>query len=279
VRSILILFFALLFKVPLLSQTVRYIKTNETVLPAVIPESSGIEYWNDILWTFNDSGTPELFGLDLRGNIKKKFLLSSARNWDWEDMTQDENFIYIADTGNNKGRRDTVAITKIDKNLLLADSVLTSVLRFTWPSNSGKKINYDCEAIIALGDSILLFTKEWKKRQTQIFTLSKHESFQTARHYATLPTRPLITSAALDSINNRVLLLGYSRWLKPMLSFLPLNFKKLQLDGPKRIKARFRRNQAEGICILADGSLIITSEAFYHRLFNRRPKLMEYKPG
>ena len=30
-----------------------------------------------------------------------------AENVDWEDITQDENYIYIADRGNNKGKDRT----------------------------------------------------------------------------------------------------------------------------------------------------------------------------
>ncbi len=63
-----------------------------------INETSGLIYWNNYIWTFNDSGgEAEIYKVDsATGEILQTIRLNNAKNTDWEDITHDENYIYIS---------------------------------------------------------------------------------------------------------------------------------------------------------------------------------------
>ena len=65
------------------------------VLPATLEESSGLIFYGDRLITHNDSGNlPELYELDPTTlAITRTVVVNNAENIDWEDLTQDENYI------------------------------------------------------------------------------------------------------------------------------------------------------------------------------------------
>jgi|TARA_Y100000031_G_C7953762_1_gene262713 hypothetical protein len=95
-----------------------------------IDEMSGLarsRRYQDVIWMHNDSGDePRLFATDSRGRvIIPSFLrnfyhgeeaesgkqpwpglsIVTATNIDWEDIAVDDDFIYIADKGNNGNAR------------------------------------------------------------------------------------------------------------------------------------------------------------------------------
>jgi len=74
-------------------------------LPSNIVESSGAIIFNNRLITHNDSGGEnKLFEVDLTTQqVARTVTISNATNIDWEDITQDDTFIYIGDFGNNNG--------------------------------------------------------------------------------------------------------------------------------------------------------------------------------
>jgi hypothetical protein len=90
------------------------------VLPKIINETSGLEILNDVFVTHNDSGgEPSLYFFNFHGEITGSKKLEEEYFWeiynnDWEDITADEDFIYIADTGNNFGTRDNLSIIKVN---------------------------------------------------------------------------------------------------------------------------------------------------------------------
>ena len=54
-----------------------------------------------------------MYYLSKKGEIKYKRKISSAKNKDWEDITRDDKYIYIADMGNNFNNRKDLKIYKI----------------------------------------------------------------------------------------------------------------------------------------------------------------------
>ena len=77
-------------------------------------ETSGLEVYGENLITHNDSGgEASLYYLSKKGEIKYKRKISSAKNKDWEDITRDDKYIYIADMGNNFNNRKDLKIYKI----------------------------------------------------------------------------------------------------------------------------------------------------------------------
>ncbi len=87
-------------------------------LPEQIAETSGLIYYNGRLITHNDSGgNPELYELDPETlGITRVVQITNAENRDWEDIAQDEQFIYIGDFGNNSGSRQDLVVYKVPKS-------------------------------------------------------------------------------------------------------------------------------------------------------------------
>src|SRR6185437_11352921 len=90
----------------------------KTTLPATINEISGIIYFNGKLYGHNDSGgQPAIYEIDTStGIITKTITLQGASNVDWEDITQDDENIYLGDFGNNEsGNRTDLIVYKFPK--------------------------------------------------------------------------------------------------------------------------------------------------------------------
>ena len=176
-----------------------------------IDEGSGLVVWNGKLWTHNDSGKPTLFAVDtLSGMLLEEFILP-VKNVDWEEITQDRNFLYIGNFGNNAGKREQLQIYRISKENLLQQKVVLDSISFEWPKTADlgslRKINFDCEAMTVVNDTILLFTKEYKKRRcSRIFKLPATPSHHIAEYVTTLKTRTLITGVTYSEESRRVVL-------------------------------------------------------------------------
>ena len=88
--------------------------TKDISLSKKIDETSGLEIIDDQFITHNDSGgDPKLYYLDKKGKIVYERILEGAKNNDWEDITKDEEFIYVANMGNNFDNRKNLSIFKI----------------------------------------------------------------------------------------------------------------------------------------------------------------------
>ena len=71
-------------------------------LPAALSETSGLIYYNGLFWTHNDSGgEPKIYGIDtLKGKIIQTIHLNASHK-DWEDIAQDDDYIFIGDFGSS----------------------------------------------------------------------------------------------------------------------------------------------------------------------------------
>ena len=86
-------------------------------LPDKLNETSGLEALGSELITFNDSGgEAKLYYLNQNGSIVYEREIIGASNIDWEDITLDSSFIYIADIGNNLDSRRDLKIIKVPIN-------------------------------------------------------------------------------------------------------------------------------------------------------------------
>lgn len=78
-----------------------------------------------VLWVHNDSGDrPRIFAIDVRGRLLATVRLEAARAEDYEDIAiapgppDAADYLYIADTGDNLLRRETVQVYRVDEPLL-----------------------------------------------------------------------------------------------------------------------------------------------------------------
>ena len=94
----------------IISQTISSQKIEKDYpLSNIIEETSGLEIVDNLFVTHNDSGgEASLYYLSKKGEIKYKRKISSAKNKDWEDITRDDKYIYIADMGNNFNNRNEI---------------------------------------------------------------------------------------------------------------------------------------------------------------------------
>ena len=104
----------------------------EFELPAPLKEASGVIYFNNNLITHNDSsGENKLYEFDINsGLITREVTITNASNFDWEDLTQDDNNIYIGDIGNNRGNRTDLKIYKINKSDYINSTAVTAEIIF-----------------------------------------------------------------------------------------------------------------------------------------------------
>lgn len=192
-------------------------------LPSEVKENSGLLFFDDKIITHNDSGdAANLYEIDsLTGNLLRTVLITNATHIDWEDIGEDENNIYIADIGNNNGNRTDLKIYKILKSDFRNNtSVTAEEISFSYEdqtdfSNQPNASNFDAEAIVVSGDSILIFTKNWADLQTNVYKIPTTLGNYTATKISTANIDGLITGASL--YNGHFLLCGYSTTLAPFL--------------------------------------------------------------
>jgi len=259
-----ILILLLLFYCPnnsakLLAQTV----VSEVQLPKIIEETSGLEFFENDFLTHNDSGgKPDLYRFTKKGNLIEQYSILGAENNDWEDITQDENFLYISDSGNNKGKRK-------DLNVLIVD-----------PKNNFKKVGkiafnyldqqnfdkrnkhpFDAEALIATQEMLILFSKNRKTSRTELYSIPKTPGNYSLSSQNSFDVQSLITGGDYHHSLKLVALVGYTKsreqFLYTISSFDMENLNQVKM---KKFKLPLDGKQIEAVKIIDQENFWITSE-------------------
>ena len=133
IKLLLLIISSLIFQNFVCQQTKTFkIKKFEiAILSDTLKENSGLNFFQNQLFTFNDGGnSSELFQINSQtGKIQHTFK-TNLQNTDWEAITNDGNNFYIGDFGNNAGTRKDLKIYKIP-----FDSVI-SVVRASSSNNA-----------------------------------------------------------------------------------------------------------------------------------------------
>jgi hypothetical protein len=253
-----------------------------------VSEASGLVFWNGQLWTHNDSGNAaSLFAIDtLDGHLIKEYTLPRITNNDWEEISQDDRYFYMGDFGNNRGKRDNVVIIRIEKEPLLKGQAKMENIVFSWPETkdrSGKslKVNFNCEAMVVLNDSIYLFTKEKNPKATGVYALSKEPGMYTAHLKDHLKTDFLVTGASYSEKTGHLVLCGYDLLLHTFVLDC-YGFEGTDFFSAKMIQRKVRRSfrQTEGIATNNAGNYFLVNEHFYQPwLLDRKQQLHKLKLG
>jgi hypothetical protein len=242
-------------------------------LPSEIPESSGLILYDSLLWTFNDSDNGVyLFGVDLDNGSKQKIItLQNAENADWEDISQDESSIFIGDIGNSVDRDSmTIYILKksdIDNNYEQDCSV--NKLRFIFEdqanySPGSYSTAYDCEALIAIDDSLYVFTKDWVNSHSVIYSIPKTPGSYAAKRIAEFNSHGLVTGAGYNRDKNQIAICGYNNYI-PFILLIDIS-NGFSIDDRAITRFDFIEQagvQIEGIDYLED-KIYVTSENSAH---------------
>lgn len=227
-----------------------------TVLAPVLSETSGLIFWNDRIWTHNDNTDLNLYALDTsNGSIADTFTLNGLANIDWEEISQDDTYIYIGDFGNNaNGNRTNLKILRIAKSALLLNAPVADTINFSYSNQTdfspagSNNTDFDCEAFIVSSDSIFLFTKQWISKQTSVYSLPKTPGTYTAGLKTTYNADGLITGATYLPSKKLIVLCGYSNMLQPF-AYLLYDFSGNDFfSGNKRkISLALPYHQVEGV--------------------------------
>ena len=241
---------------------------NITSLDKVIGETSGIINFNGRIITHNDSGgEPALYEIDItNGKIKRKVIIKNAKNVDWEDITQDDSFIYICDIGNNSNSRKDQTIYKISKSDYLNKEVIAEKIKISFIdqidfSKSNNKTNFDAEAVISLDDHLFLFTKNWGDLKTSVYKVPKEKGNYKLENVSTYNVNGLITGADYNKSKNTIMLTGYNGFIPFIVKIT--NFSAEDPFNGTIEKKRINVNgsmQIEGIAANPDDSYYLTAE-------------------
>ena len=196
-----------------------------TDLNESVKETSGVIYLNNRLITHNDGvGDNALYELDINdGSIKRTVTINNATNTDWEDITYDDEYIYIADIGNNNGDRDDLKVYKISiSDYFDSDNTATAeAIEFGYANQTDFTPrdfhDFDAEALISYNDNLYIFTKNRETwGTTNIYKLPKTSGSHTLSQVDSINYKEsstdaeLITGAVYEKATNKILLTGYS---------------------------------------------------------------------
>ncbi len=247
------------------------ISENSNALPELFSETSGLILWNDRLWTHNDDTDTSIYALNT-GNQStfESYPVQNSINIDWEEISQDADYIYIGDFGNNaNGNRKDLQIYKIRKSTLLTNNQEIEKIQFSYSTQTdftatgSNNTDFDCEAFVVTADKIFLFTKEWLSKKTSVYSLPKSPGKHVAAYQNTYDVNGLITGATYLESKNLLVFCGYNSQLMPFLyllydfkveNFFGGNKRKLTLDLPL--------HQTEGIASSDGLNYFLSNEAY-----------------
>lgn len=245
--------------------------TPKLMLPGDLKETSGLVFWQNSLWTHNDSGgEPVIYQVDTAtAAVIRTVRLENAENRDWEDITHDQDHIYVGDFGNNSGNRRDLKIYKLKKSDIPEEgdaTVSAEVIKFRFADqtsfeNENREHNFDCEAIISFNDALYLFSKNWIDGKTRMYRIPSAPGDHIAEVVDSLDVDGLVTGADMNPSGDRLVLLGYR-------DFYPFLMLISGFEGNNFLQGKARKMdfpfeggvQTEGIAFHDSTSLFISCE-------------------
>ena len=238
--------------------------TEDISLSKKIDETSGLEIVDGQFITHNDSGgDPKLYYLDKKGKIVFERTLEGVKNNDWEDITKDDQFIYVANMGNNFDTRKNLSIVKtpIDSSSSEAELIefnYPEQVKFTTAYNQSQ---YDAEALITIDDYLIILTKNKLKKITEIYALPKIAGKYEAKKIGSLNTQSIITGGDYDPDTKLLALTGTLIFNE----YYILKIEDFDLESKKDYKIDMYeipigKTQVEAIKIIDSNTFWITSE-------------------
>jgi len=237
-------------------------------------ESSGIvasRRHPGIYWTHNDSGdAPVLYTTDSTGADLGFMRVRGARNQDWEDLAVGPctrthgTCLFVADIGDNRGRRPTVAVYVIEEpdppagpgdTLRIAAVQDTILLRY--PDHP-----HNAEALAIANGRVLIVTKDLKGPAVLFSTPVTGSGIRLLSRVGALALRTsavrgrIVTGAAVSNDGRILAVRTYaSLHLFTLGTGLPS-----PLTAPDGLLIPVVEQQGEGIAYDLQGRLVLTSE-------------------
>jgi hypothetical protein len=242
---------------------------SKIVLPKIINETSGLEFYNNNFITHNDSGgEPSLYVFNEMGEVIETIGLNKnpdfeIENNDWEDITNDNEYLFVADTGNNFGNRDNLNIIRVSKG---TDFMVDGIIEISYSDQESffprPKHKYDAEAIIVIEDKIALFSKDRGNLNTDLYLVDKNQNgSQILTSEVSYDVDTLITGGDFDEDRNLLALVSYnSNGNQYLLLFENFELNNLENNTYKKFKIPLEQAQIEAVKIIDEKTFWVTSE-------------------
>ena len=242
---------------------------SKIVLPKIINETSGLEFYNNNFITHNDSGgEPSLYVFNEMGEVIETIGLDKnpdfeIENNDWEDITNDNEYLFVADTGNNFGNRDNLNIIRVNKG---TDFMVDGIIEISYSDQESffprPKHKYDAEAIIVIEDKIALFSKDRENLNTDLYLVNKNQNgSQILTSEVSYDVNTLITGGDYDEDRNLLALVSYnSNGNQYLLLFKNFKLNDLENNTFKKFKIPLEQAQIEAVKIIDEKTFWVTSE-------------------
>ena len=192
----------------------------------------------------------------------QEYNIADAENNDWEDITKDENFIYISDSGNNKGNRQNLNILIVNPDNDF-EKVGSIAFRYRDQENFDKKKRhpYDAEALIATPNALVLFSKNRSTETTELYSIPKISGNYILSPLKSFDVQSLITGGDYNHTLQMAALVGYNfgeeQFLYTLSDFDMEAIDQIQL---KKYPLPLDGKQIEAIKIIDQNTFWITSE-------------------
>lgn len=234
------------------------------IIPGQVDEASGIADSKKNpgnLWVEEDSGNPpELTLLSHSGTIQKKIYIKGAQNRDWEDLVigngpiPGENYIYLAETGDNNANYTNYAIYRFIEPSQSADTVFTwDKLKFQYPDGP-----HDAETILTDNETndIYIITKRDSLSRVYKFSYPQNTSNITTVSFVGEMRVSGICSAAISPDGKELLTKNYTNiyyWKRAVGESIPSALKRIPVTLGYVLEP-----QGEAICFKNNNSAFYT---------------------
>lgn len=179
-----------------------------------IPELSGMVEIRGSFWGLNDSDNPPLlYRFDpATGKTTDSTSFANASNVDWEELACNGKEVFIGDFGNNDGSRKNLRLFRFPADSLGKKLVRVDTISFYYPEQTDFTpfilSNWDCEAMLAGTDSIILFSKSKADGICRVYMVPNEPGRHAARLAEQKELNFWVTGAA-RGINGSIALCGY----------------------------------------------------------------------
>lgn len=245
------------------------------VLDNTVRETSGLAFVSGRLITHNDrNNTNELFAIDTsNGNITNTFVLAGAENHDWEDLANNEHYLFVGDIGNNHGDRTDLKIYIVEKARFdfsrnQSTVIPKGVINYHYPEQiefePGSSHNWDAEGLIYLRGYLYIFMKHRTDQLGSLYRIPAEEGEHEAELLGKFNAGHRITGADISRDEKQIALVGYNKSGNCVLWL----FENFSLDNPlsgskrKIVLGTFAElGQIEAVVYESESSLLLSAEA------------------
>ena len=159
-------------------------------------ELSGFAYDSQrgTVWSLSDKGNgAALYEINLQTKTARYVQVLGVHDLDWEGLVFDGDILWILDTGNNKGKRQTVRLLGIRSSDLDQKTVsVFAQVAVEWP-----KKPQDVESGYVQGNEMILITKE-PKHGPRFYSVDLHsKKSQVAQKIGELSKMPSVSDAVV----------------------------------------------------------------------------------